>query len=86
LIVTASSENIVMTELEAEEITETELEKAVNFAQDQINQIINFFQQIANSLGIQKKLSSVSEKSIDEYWEKKIKQEIEKIWLTTSDN
>jgi len=82
LIITATKENIVMAELEAEEITEIELDKAVNFAQEQIKQILSFFQQIATALSIHKKTSSLSERLIDEPWKKKTDQEIEKILLT----
>ena len=65
LIITASKENIVMVELEAEEIAEKELEKAVIFAQKQIQQLLHFFQQIADSLGVSKKTLVIPEKSID---------------------
>ena len=54
-----------MVELEAEEIAERELEKAVIFAQEQIQQLLHFFQQIANSLGISKKPFLLPEKSVD---------------------
>jgi polyribonucleotide nucleotidyltransferase len=67
LIITASKENIVMAELEAEEIAEKELEQAINFAQEQTKKIIHFFQQIANALGIHKKPFPAPEKTIDEY-------------------
>ncbi len=67
LIVTATRENIVMAELEAEEIAEAELNKAVNFAQEQVKQILHFFQQIADSLGIHKKIFSIPERLVDEY-------------------
>ncbi|CAJ0761490.1 22146_t:CDS:2 [Entrophospora sp. SA101] len=50
LIITASKENIVMVELEAEEIAERELEKAVIFAQEQTQQLLHFFQQIAQRI------------------------------------
>jgi polyribonucleotide nucleotidyltransferase len=67
LIITATEKNIVMVELEAEEMAEKELEKAINFAQAQIKQIIHFFQQVANSLKVQKKLSSIPEKASEEH-------------------
>lgn len=67
LIITATREKIVMIELEAEEIDEEELNKAVSFAQEQIKQILCFFQQISDSLNIHKKPFSVSEKPIDEH-------------------
>ncbi|CAG8598172.1 17012_t:CDS:2 [Funneliformis caledonium] len=89
LIITATEKNIVMVELEAEEMAEKELEKAINFAQAQIKQIIHFFQQVANSLKVQKKLSSIPEKKLqtslqalkEEYINQKISsaEEIEKI-------
>jgi polyribonucleotide nucleotidyltransferase len=85
LIITATRENIVMVELEAEEIDEKELNKAVNFAQEEIKQIIHFFQQIANSLNIHKKTFSIPQRATDEHWEKKINQEIEKIF-SVNDN
>jgi len=65
LIITATKENIVMVELEAEEIAEKELERAVIFAQKQIQQLLHFFQQITDSLGISKKTLVIPEKSID---------------------
>jgi len=65
LIITTSKENIVMVELEAEEIAEKELEKAVIFAQEQTQQLLHFFQQIAVSMGISKKTLSIPEKLID---------------------
>ena len=67
LIITTTRENIVMAELEAEEITEKELNKAVNFAQEKIKQILRFFQQIANSLNIHKKTFSIPQRSTDEH-------------------
>ena len=75
-----------MVELEAEEIAEKELEKAVIFAQKQIQQLLHFFQQIADSLGISKNAPLlIPEKPIDKDWQTKIKKILEKI-LTTKDN
>jgi len=54
-----------MAELEAEEITEKELDQAINFAHEQAKQILNFFQQIANSLGVFKISSHIPEKPSD---------------------
>ncbi|RHZ37514.1 polyribonucleotide nucleotidyltransferase [endosymbiont GvMRE of Glomus versiforme] len=85
LIITATKENIVMLELGAEEIAEKELEKAVIFAQKQIQQLLQFFQQIANSLNISKNSFLTPEKSIDKNWQEKIKEKLEKI-LTAKDN
>ena len=85
LIITATKENIVMVELEAEEIAEKELERAVIFAQKQIQQLLHFFQQITDSLGISKKTLVIPEKSIDKDWQTKIKKNLEKI-LNTEDN
>lgn len=67
LIITATKENVVMAELEAEEIAEKELEQAVNFAQEQINQLLRFFQQIADSLGIYKKFFSIPGELVDKH-------------------
>ena len=62
LIITGSSENIVMVELKAKEITEKELYKAVAFAQKEIQKLLQFFQQIATALEVKKNLLSVPKK------------------------
>ena len=65
LIITSSQENIVMVELEAKEITEKELYKAVAFAQKEIQKILHFFQQIATTLKVKKKFLSTPKKIRD---------------------
>ena len=85
LIITGSQENIVMVELEAKEITEKELYKAIAFAQKEIQKILHFFQQIAVALKVKKKLLSAPKKIRDKVREGKIKKSIKNI-LTTNDN
>jgi len=85
LIITGSQENIVMVELEAKEITEKELYKAIAFAQKEIQKILHFFQQIAMALKVKKKLLSAPKKTRDKVREGKIKKSIKNI-LTTNDN
>ena len=48
LIVSATEEKITMLEAGAQEISEKELEKAIEFAQKEIILLIGFFQHIAN--------------------------------------
>ncbi|KLL03455.1 MAG: polynucleotide phosphorylase [Mycoplasmataceae bacterium CE_OT135] len=85
LIITANKENIVMVELEAEEIAEKELEKAISFAHEQTQQLLQFFQQIANTLNIQKKPLLTPERTIDKDWQEKIEKVLEKT-LAAKDN
>ncbi|RHZ35396.1 polyribonucleotide nucleotidyltransferase [endosymbiont GvMRE of Glomus versiforme] len=55
LIVSATKEKIVMIEARAQEIDRKELEKAVEFAHQEIQTLIEFFQNIANTLNVKKK-------------------------------
>jgi polyribonucleotide nucleotidyltransferase len=54
LIVSATEKKVVMLEAGAQEISEAELEKAIKFAQQEIQLLIGFFQHIANNLGVKK--------------------------------
>jgi polyribonucleotide nucleotidyltransferase len=51
-----------MVELEAKEITEKELYKAVTFAQKEIQKLLCFFQKVAATLGVKKRLLSAPKK------------------------
>ncbi|CAI2189235.1 6116_t:CDS:2, partial [Funneliformis geosporum] len=89
LIITASKKNIVMVELAAEEIAEAELDQAINFAQQQIQQLLQFFQQIASDL-VNQELKKIL--SVKENWtakEKKLQvslQELKNEYLKSSEN
>ena len=54
LIVSATEVKITMLEAGAQEISEKELEQAIEFAHQEIKLLTGFFQHIANSLGIKK--------------------------------
>lgn len=66
LIVSATEEKITMLDGSLNEISEEELEKAINFAQKEIIQLIGFFQHIANNLGIKKEKIAIKEPEIIE--------------------
>jgi polyribonucleotide nucleotidyltransferase len=54
LIISATEEKVIMLEVGSQEISETELERAIEFAHQEIQLLIGFFQHIANSLGVKK--------------------------------
>ncbi|CAI2173561.1 600_t:CDS:2 [Funneliformis geosporum] len=69
LIVSATEKKITMLEAGAREISETDLEKAIEFAHQEIQLLTGFFQHIANSLGVKKeKKESKLEKNIGDKW------------------
>jgi polyribonucleotide nucleotidyltransferase len=69
LIVSATEEKITMLEAGAQEISETELEKAIEFAHQEIQLLIGFFQHIARSLGVKKeKIETKLEKKFGDKW------------------
>ena len=61
LIVSASEERVNMLEAGAQEISERELEQAIDFAQKEILLLIGFFQHIAKNLGIKKEIIEKNE-------------------------
>ncbi|CAG8511244.1 7135_t:CDS:2 [Ambispora gerdemannii] len=73
LIVSATEEKVTMLEARAQEIRETELEKAIAFAHQKIQTLIGFFQHIASSLGVKKNKMEVELKEItsDKWLEEK---------------
>lgn len=69
LIVSATEEKITMLEAEAREVSEIELKKAIEFAHQEIQLLIGFFQHIANSLGVKKeKIETKQEKNFADKW------------------
>jgi len=66
LIVSATEEKIVMLESGAQEVSNEELRKAIEFAHREIHLLIGFFQHIANSLGIKKGETEKKENFNDE--------------------
>jgi polyribonucleotide nucleotidyltransferase len=66
LIVSATEEKIVMLESGAQEVSNEELSKAIEFAHHEIHLLIGFFQHIANSLGIKKGETEKKENFNDE--------------------
>jgi len=69
LIVSATEEKVTMLEVGAQEISEIELEKAIEFAHQEIQLLIGFFQHIANSLGVKKeKVETKQEKGYNDRW------------------
>ncbi|CAH1760673.1 11656_t:CDS:2 [Entrophospora sp. SA101] len=86
LIVSASEKNITMLEAGASEISEKELEKAIELAQKEIQLLIGFFQHIASSLGVRKEKNSTKkeEKNGDEWVKEKVNYQLEKILCNSS--
>ncbi|CAI2173070.1 7567_t:CDS:2 [Funneliformis geosporum] len=69
LIVSATEQKITMLEAGAREISETDLEKAIAFAHQEIQLLTGFFQHIASSLGVKKeKKEPKLEKNIGDKW------------------
>ncbi|MDR1670468.1 MAG: polyribonucleotide nucleotidyltransferase [Spiroplasmataceae bacterium] len=66
LIVSATEENVNMIEVQAQEIDEDKLMKAIAFAQQEIKVLIGFFQHIINSLGIKKDKIELKKEAIIE--------------------
>ena len=66
LIMSATAEKVIMLEIGAAEINEERLEQALKLAQQEICHLIDFFQQIANSLGIKKEILNLKEETIQD--------------------
>lgn len=85
LVITASNKKIIMLELEAEEISEQDLEKAIEFARLKIQEMNSFFSQIFIKLNVRKIPLLKSEKKIEEELSKDITKELENILGNESD-
>jgi len=69
LIVSATEKKITMLEAEAHQISEAELEQAIEFAHQEIKLLTGFFQHIANNLGVKKeKTEKKQEKDFSDKW------------------
>lgn len=85
LTISATERKIVTLELKAQEITESELEEAIEVAQKNIQLIINFFQHIASTLEIKKDYhpltnkKEIGELSTDKWLKEEINCRLEKI-------
>jgi polyribonucleotide nucleotidyltransferase len=62
LIISATEDKVTMLETRAQEIKETDLEKAIEFAHQKVRILIGFFQHIASSLGVKKSKMTVAAK------------------------
>lgn len=84
LIISATEGKITMLDGGAQEISEGELERAIEFAQKEIQLLIGFFQHIANSLKVKKKeMGEDEEENIEDKWlEEKANRHLGKVLLT----